>query len=116
MLFKTLLKHPMKTSGRLLLQALLSMDRFRSILSARESGVRNRHNRPFWPTRSYNLGVELLCKGLDDAGPQSGFRLSKNAVGFSHSVVDDRKLPVGPSHVIRNGNLPVFRFIVESML
>jgi hypothetical protein len=114
MLFKTPLKHPMKYSGRLLLQA--SMDRFQSVLSAREGGVSNRHGRSFWPARSYNLGVELLCKGLDDAGSQSAFRLGKNAIGFSHSVVGDRKLPVRPSHIVCNGDLPIFRFFVESML
>jgi hypothetical protein len=92
------------------------MDSFQSFPPAREGSVSNRHGRPFWPARSYNLRVELLCKGLDDTGSQAAFRLGKNAIGFSHSVVDDRKLPVGPSHVICNGNAPVFRFIVKSML
>jgi hypothetical protein len=47
----------------------------------------------------YNLGVELLCKGLNDAGSKPAFRLGKNAIGLSHSVVGDRK-PVG-KHVLR---------------
>src|ERR1700722_6817367 len=100
MLFKTPMKHPMKYSGRLWRQAALSMGGFQSFLSAREGGVSNGHGRSFWAARSYNLGVELLCKGLNDAGSQSTFRLGKNAIGFSHSVVDDRKLPVGPRHFV----------------
>ena len=98
-----------------MLQASPSMNGFQSFLSTLEGGVSNRHGRSFWPARSYNLGVELLCKGLDDAGSQPAFRLGKNAIGFPHSVVGDRKLPVGPRHVVCNGNLPVFRFFVESM-
>jgi hypothetical protein len=107
MLFKTPLKHLMKSP---------SMDSFQSFISAREGGMSKQHGRPFWPARSYNLGVELLCKGLDNTGSQPAFRLGKNAIGFSHSVVDDRKLPVRPSHIVCDRNLPVFRFFVESML
>src|SRR6202048_5625867 len=99
-----------------MLQGSQSMNSFQSFLTAREGGVSNRHGRSFWPARSYNLGVELLSKGLNDAGSQPAFRLGKNAIGLAHSVVGDRKLPVGPRHVVRNGNLSVFRFFVESML
>src|ERR1700674_3225705 len=106
----------MNDGGRFTLQASVSIDSFQSFLSASESGVSNRHYRSFWPARSYNLRVELLCKRLDDAGSQPAFRLSKNAIGFAHSVVGDRKLPVGPRHVVCNGNPPVCRFFVESML
>src|ERR1700687_5916921 len=105
----------MKDAGRFTLQVSVSIDSLQSLLSARAGGVCNRHGGSFWPARSYDLGVELLCKGLDDAGSQPAFRLGKNAIRFAHSVVGDRKLPVGPRHVVCNGNL-VFRFFVESML
>src|ERR1700730_3569523 len=106
----------MKDSGHFLRQVSISIDNFQSFLPASECRASNRHYCSFWPARSYNLRVELLCKGLDDAGSQPAFRLGKNAIGSAHSVVGDRKLPVGPGHVVRNGNLSDFRFFVESML
>jgi hypothetical protein len=84
-------------------------------ISAFESRVSNGYRRSFWPAQSYDLGVELLGKGLDDAGSQPAFRLGKNAIGFAHSVVGDRKLPVRPRHVICNGNLSVFCVFIEGV-
>src|SRR5664279_2770554 len=96
---------------RSMLRALLSIDRF----SARKGGMSNRHRRSLGTARSDNLGIELLCKRLDDAGSQAGFRLRKNPIGFANSVVGNRKFPIGPGYVIRNGNLSILRVIVEGV-
>jgi hypothetical protein len=60
----------------------------------------NRHGGSYWPTRSYNLRVELLRERLNDAGAEPGFGLGKNVlrlahrkdVGSKHSFTTEKQL------------------------
>ena len=75
----------------------------------------DRHGRSTGAAQRFNLGIELLGKGVDDAGAKSGFSLSENAVRFSNAVVGDRKLPIRSGNVECNGDLPVVCIFVEGM-
>ena len=85
-------------------------------LSRRESGVSDRHGRSAGATQRFNLGVELISEGVDDAGAEPSFWLSKDAVRRASSVVGDREFPIRSGHIERDGNLPIFGRAVECML
>ena len=82
----------------------------------RESGVSNRHGRSARAAHSFNLGVELFCEGVDNAGAEPSFWLGKDAVRRASSVVGDRELPIRSRHIERDGNLPIFGRAVECMM
>src|ERR1700730_12519773 len=67
------------------------MNRFEPFFWARKGRVSDRYGRSLRPARSYDLGIELLCKGLDDAGSESAFRLRENTVRLAHAVIDYRQ-------------------------
>ena len=76
----------------------------------------DRHGRALRAGQSFNLGIELLRKRLDDARAESEFFLSEDAVRLANPIVSDRKLPIRSGHIIRDGDL-TFDFIVgERML
>jgi hypothetical protein len=85
-------------------------------LAACKGSVGDRHGRPLWTAHSYDLGVELLGKRLDDTGAKPRFRLSEHAVRFSNSVVGDRKFPIRPGNFVGDRDLAVFRFCIEGVL
>lgn len=66
--------------------------------------------------QSYNLGIELLRKRVDDAGAKPGLWLGKDALRFADPVVTDRKLPIRSGNIKCNGDLPVFSIFAECML
>jgi hypothetical protein len=76
----------------------------------------DRHGRSLRAAQSYNLGIELLRKRVDDAGAKPGFWLGKDAVRFSNPVVNDRKLPICSGNIKRNGDLPIFCIFAECVL
>src|SRR5450830_1643651 len=81
-----------------------------------ESGVSDRHGRSVGAAQSFNFGVELLCKRVDDAGAKPGFWLGKDADRISNSIVSDRKLPIRSRNIKRNGDLPVFFIFAKRVL
>ena len=70
----------------------------------------DRHRRSLWPGQSFDLGVELLRKRLDDPGAEPGFRLSENAVWLAKSIIRDGKLPICASYFIADDDV-TFGFI-----
>jgi hypothetical protein len=53
----------------------------------RERGVSDRDNCATRASQSFNLGVELMRKRLDDSGAKSGFGLSEDAVRLANTIV-----------------------------
>src|SRR6185437_4897265 len=81
-----------------------------------ECGASDRNRRSAWAAQSFNLGIELLRKCVDDAGAKACFWLSKDAVRRANSVVRDRELPIRSENIVSNGDFPIFGPAVESML
>src|SRR5271157_1885010 len=76
----------------------------------RESGVSDRHGRALRAGRSFNGGIELLRKRLDDASPESSLWLSKDTVRLADPIVSDRKLPIRSIDIICD-DYPTIDFI-----
>src|SRR4029453_10471399 len=85
-------------------------------LLRRKSSVSDRHRRSAWAAQSFNLGVELFGKCVDDAGAKPSFWLSKDDGRISNSIVGARELPIRSGYIERNGDLPNFGRVVECML
>jgi hypothetical protein len=66
-----------------------------------KSGVSNQHRRSARAAHSFNLGVELFCEGVDNAGAKPGFWLGKDAIRRASSVVGDRELSIRSRHIAR---------------
>ena len=85
-------------------------------LSARKSGVSNRHGRSFWSAQSFDVGVELRRKRLNNAGTKPRLGLGKNAVWLSNPIIGNRKFPIYPGHFVGDGDLSIFCVCIESVL
>src|SRR6185312_3628079 len=75
-----------------------------SIFLGPERGVSDRDCRACWVGQGLDLGTKLLRERLYNTGSQSGFRLSKCAVGPTNSIISDGKLPICPVDVIGDDN------------
>ena len=102
----------------MVVRSVSQLRRYRLVFcfSACKGRVSNRNDRSFWSAQSYNLGVELLGKRLNNAGAKPGFGLGKDAVRFSDAVIGHGKFPICPGNFIGDGDLSVLCSCIESVL
>jgi hypothetical protein len=77
--------------------------------------VGHRDGRPLGAAERLHLGVQLLCKRLDDAGAEPRFGLGEDAVRLTYSVVSHGQLPIRAGNVVGDLNPTILGVLTKSV-